>query len=73
MSALGHKRTFGAIAIYVRYWGLSGHPAAAAVPPTSHTTETRAKALRNRVAALVAQDRIFEPTGFAAGRRFSIG
>ncbi len=25
MSAMGQKRTFGDIAIYVRYWGLSGH------------------------------------------------
>ncbi len=25
MSALGQKRTSRAIAIYVRYWGLSGH------------------------------------------------
>ncbi len=24
MSALGHKRAFGDIAIYVRFWGLSG-------------------------------------------------
>ncbi len=26
MSALGHKRTSQDIAIYVRFWGLSGHP-----------------------------------------------
>ncbi len=26
MSALGQKQTFRVIVIYVRYWGLSGHP-----------------------------------------------
>ncbi len=29
MTALGHKRTSRATPIYVRYWGLSGHPMSA--------------------------------------------
>ncbi len=32
MSVVGQQRTSSAIAIYVRYWGLSGHPMSAFGP-----------------------------------------
>ncbi len=49
MSALGQKRTFSAITIYVRYWGVSGHShlvrayesTAQAVPPQNPNRRVR--------------------------------